>query len=170
MNFKYNLKMNINVSIGLIVLSVSIIFQIIIILFFNIEVKKRRIFLVFDFLSILIIYSGILLWVAVVKPIFFIPLIILFFIGYNIVLFKIIKRIILISRAQRIKEEVNDALIETLKNLAELDYKSAYEILDDAIHKHPDSKELINLKLFLDKRLKTINVVKEGKESKKLLR
>ncbi|HOJ63859.1 MAG TPA: hypothetical protein PLE45_05510 [Spirochaetota bacterium] len=148
--------MNINLFIGLIILFVLIIFQIIIILFFDIEVKKRRIFLVLDFLSILLVYSGILLWITVVKPLFFIPLVIIFFTVYNIILFKIIKRIILINRVKKIKEEVNDALIESLKSLAELDYKSAYEILDEAIERHPDSKELINLRNFLDKRLKII--------------
>ncbi len=117
--------MNINVFIGLIILSVLIIFQIIVIFFFII---------------------------------------------YNIILFKIIKRIILINRAQRIKEEINDALIESLKSLAELDYKSAYEILDEAIHRHPDSKELINLKLFLDKRLKTIEGTVDIKKTKNLLK
>lgn len=149
--------MNINVFIGLIILGILIIFQIIAISLFNIDIKKRRIFLILDFLSILLVYSGLLLWIAVVKPLFFIPLVIIFFVIYNIILFKIIKRIILLNRLRTLKEEVNDALIDTLKNLAELDYKSAYEILDEAIEKHPESRELLNLRKFLDQRLKIIN-------------
>jgi len=61
------------------------------------------------------------------------------------------------------KEEISDVLIESLKALSELDHKGAYEILENALKRHPDSKELINLKTVFDKKLKTISTANDIK-------
>lgn len=124
------------------------------IFFSDIETNKRKIFIVLDFLAIYFFYAiTLLLWLAFVFHHLIIPAIVVFFIIYNIVLFKVIKKIILRHRAERIEEEITDSIIEALKNLADLDYKNAYKILDRAISKNPESSELKNLRLYLENRL-----------------
>jgi hypothetical protein len=86
-----------------------------------------------------------------------IPYAVLFFVIYNVVLFKIIKRFVLKSRLERHKDEINDALIETLKSFYEFDYKGAYEYLEEALKKYPDSFELNNIKILFDKKMKEVN-------------
>jgi uncharacterized protein HemY len=81
----------------------------------------------------------------------------LFFVAYNLILFKVVRKVILRARAMRIKDEINSAIIDALKSLSELDHQSAYEILEEALKKHPDSKELLNLKVMFDRRLKPVN-------------
>ena len=58
---------------------------------------------------------------------------------------------------ERYRDEINEALIETLKSFYELDYKGAYEFLEEVLKKHPDSSELNNLKYLFDKRLKEVD-------------
>lgn len=128
--------------------------QIIILFISHIEPGKRRFMLVIDFLAVLFIYAIFLFWLSFVLPLLVPVALLFFFILYNIILFKVIKRIILKNRALRIKEEINDTVIEALRKLAELDYKEAYEILEDALSKYPNAKELLKLRDYLERDLK----------------
>jgi hypothetical protein len=148
---------------ALLFIIILIVIQIIVIFLSNIETGRRKILLVLDFLAIFLIYSGLLVLFARLQPILIFPFVILFFIIYNIFLFRVIKQFVLRSRISRMKEEISDVLIESLKALSELDHKGAYEILENALKRHPDSKELINLKTVFDKKLKTISTANDIK-------
>jgi len=151
-------------EISLVVTVVLFIVEIFILIFSNIETTKRRFFLVLDFIAIFILFFlGILIILWLVIPILIIPVVVAFFFLYNLVLFKIVKRFILKARLARMKEEVNDALIDSLKALSDLDVRGAYEILEDALKRHPDSRPLLNLKSVLDKRMKKADVSEDPK-------
>ena len=146
------------ILVSIIITFVTIIVQILIFFFANIEVKKRRFLLALDFLGIFLIACfAPELWFFNNLPILAIPYLAIFIVIYNLILFNVVKRMILVARLSRIKEEINEVLIEALKSLSELDYKSAYEILEDAMKKHPDSIELKNLKNVFDRNIKNVN-------------
>lgn len=134
------------------------IIQIMILIFTNIDLKKRRIFLILDFLAISLLFAaGVIFPLYLFLPFLVLPAMFLYFIIYNILIFKIVRRIILRTRAERIKEEISDALIESLRSLAEFDHYTAYQILEQGLRKHPDSLELKNLKKYLDHKVREIN-------------
>lgn len=140
--------------------------EILIVVFSRIELNKRKIFIILDFLAITLFFIGLLIFVANTMPLLLPVTIIGYMVLYNLVLFKIVKRFILKARANRIHEEVTEHIIEALRSLADLDYKSAYEILEGAIKKHPDSAQLKRLKTQFDSRLKTIDADRHHSKQK----
>lgn len=144
--------------ISLIIFGVLSAVQIAVILMNDIDLKKRRIYLILDFFGVSAIYFVVVIIYVYNYNKYFVPaFIVLFFIIYNIMLFNVVKKMILRNRVSRIMEEINDSIIESLRKLAELDFKNAYQIVDRALERYPDSDELRNLKYFLDNRLRMIN-------------
>lgn len=144
-------------SISITLLSLLIIIEIPVLLLSRIEPGKRRFMPVLDFLAILFIYCIILFWLRIVFRPLVLPAIVAFFLLYNIIIFKVVKKVILKKRALRIKEEINESVIEALKSLAELDYKEAYEILEEALRKYPGTKELLQLQSYIESNIKKTN-------------
>lgn len=138
--------------------------EILIIAFSRIELNKRKILLVFDFLFITLFFIGVLIWLFKVFPMMIPGAIIAYMLIYNLILFKVVKRFILKARAQRIEEEITEHILDALRSLADLDYKSAYEILEGALKKHPESSQLKRLKTQFDSRLKKIEAARHKQE------
>jgi hypothetical protein len=149
------------ITLGFSILLLAV--QVLIILFSRFEQKKRRIFLVLDFLGITLLVSGLFVWVSFMIPWFLMPVIAIYFILYNLIFFKIVRRFVLRARAERVREEINDAVIGSLRSLAELDYKTAYKILEAGLQKHPSSNELKRLKYYFDSKMPDVTPVSTKK-------
>lgn len=140
-----------------ILLPILTIIEIPVLLFSRIEPGKRRFILVLDFLAVLFVYCIFLFWLSIAFKPLVIPAILAFFLLYNVIFFKIVKKLILKNRALRINEEINETVIEALRSLAELDYKEAYEILEEALRKYPGTQELLQLRNYMERNIKKTN-------------